>query len=486
MRSIQLKTLIIILLTGWLFQSCTDDSANDAGISADEFNSRRGGRGGGGNNGNGNNGGNEDNQNVEDLENDILQDWTALLLDLERYAGGMRPNASARALAYIYMTAYETAVPGMRGYISNSEKYDELEINALPDRADVDYELALNNAFALAIDHFLINVPDDLNTRINAFKLENEEILSSGLSDEIITTSNGWGQYIAEQVIAYSLTDEAAEAQITDPQPSSYEPPTGEGFWTYSADPERALFPYWETVRTFVISSEETRTVAPLAYSEDIDNPYYEQMSEVVTANNTARDEQNDQLHIAEFWSDDVEGLMMSPPARQVSIANQLIDQYDLDLEESLELFLKLGFSLNDAAVSTWADKYEYMVMRPSNFIHAFIDPSFQTNLYRLIYWPNPSFPGYPSGHSCFASAAAGIFIDAFGNQTQFTDKTHEGRTEFLGEPRSYNSFKAMADENGYSRIPLGVHIRMDCTEGLRLGYEISKAVSKLQLRRNL
>jgi len=170
MRSIQLKTLIIILLTGWLFQSCTDDSANDAGISADEFNSRRGGRGGGGNNGNGNNGGNEDNQNVEDLENDILQDWTALLLDLERYAGGMRPNASARALAYIYMTAYETAVPGMRGYISNSEKYDELEINALPDRADVDYELALNNAFALAIDHFLINVPDDLNTRINAFK----------------------------------------------------------------------------------------------------------------------------------------------------------------------------------------------------------------------------------------------------------------------------------------------------------------------------
>lgn len=39
-----------------------------------------------------------------------------------------------------------------------------------------------------------------------------------------------------------------------------------------------------------------------------------------------------------------------------------------------------------------------------------------------------------------------------------------------------------MAEENGYSRIPLGVHVRMDCTEGLRLGYEISDAVNNYNL----
>ena len=97
-----------------------------------------------------------------------------------------------------------------------------------------------------------------------------------------------------------------------------------------------------------------------------------------------------------------------------------------------------------------------------------------------MIYWPDPSFPGYPSGHSCFASAAGGVLINFFGNNTNFTDKSHEGRTEFQGEPRKFNSFRQMARENAFSRIPLGVHINMDCAEGLRLGYETSDAVNDL------
>jgi len=189
---------------------------------------------------------------------------------------------------------------------------------------------------------------------------------------------------------------------------------------------------------------------------------------------------------LAEFWSDDVETLMFSPPARQVSIAGQLIGQYQMSLADALHMNLKLGFSLNDAAVSTWADKYEYMVMRPSVYIQEHMDPDFQTNLFSLIPWPNPSFPGYPSGHSCFASAAAGVFIDFFGNNTDFTDTSHEGRTEFLGTPRNFNTFEDMAEENAYSRIPLGVHIRIDCTEGIRLGYEISDAVNDYSVQESL
>jgi len=123
------------------------------------------------------------------------------------------------------------------------------------------------------------------------------------------------------------------------------------------------------------------------------------------------------------------------------------------------------------------------MVMRPSVFIHDFIDPSHQTNLFRLIPWPNPTFPSYPSGHSAFV-AAAGLLIDFFGDEASFTDHSHEGRTELRGQPRSFDTFEDMAVENGYSRIPLGVHIRMDCTEGLRLGYEISRAVNRYNVRR--
>ncbi|MGK0324519.1 MAG: hypothetical protein ACJAR4_002571, partial [Psychroserpens sp.] len=280
--------------------------------------------------------------------------------------------------------------------------------------------------------------------------------------------------------------DTEAEQQILNPQPFTYEPPIGDGFWTYSADEERAWFPNWESVRTFVISSAETSSVPPsIDYSETVNSSYYNQMNEVLELNNTAKEDDNENLWIAEFWSDDVEGLMLSPPGHQFSIAGQLVSQFDLDYERTLTLFLKLGFSLNDAAVSSWSDKYEYMVMRPNVYINEFIDPDYQTNLYRLVFWPNPSFPSYPSGHSTFASAAAGLFINEFGNNVDFTDITHEGRTEFRGTPRQFSSFSEMAEENAFSRIPLGVHMRMDCTEGYRLGYEISDAVNGFDLTSN-
>ncbi len=176
---------------------------------------------------------------------------------------------------------------------------------------------------------------------------------------------------------------------------------------------------------------------------------------------------------------------MMSPPGRQISIAKQLIVQNDLSYETSLVLLLKLGFALNDAAVSTWADKFNYMVMRPNVYIQEFIDPDYETNLYRFINWPNPSFPSYPSGHSCFASAAGGVFIDMFGNDLDFTERSHVGRTEFRSTPRQFSSLSEMVEEVAFSRVPLGVHMRIDCTEGIRLGYEISAAVNAFDLSTN-
>lgn len=424
----------------------------------------------------------EINEDISATSNAIAHEWTDLLLELERYSQG-RPNASARGLAYIYLAAYETVVPGMPGYVSTDDQFRRLRIRDDEKADDISYRIALNSCFAKALDHFLINVPENLTSAINTLETEIEGSISSGLSEDVINDSKEWGQYVADRIIEFSETDDDAEAQILDPQPASYEPPTGEGFWTYSAEEERALFPYWgESVRTFVIAPDETTTVPPIEYNESEGSEYFAQMMEVVNDNNNARTEDGEDLWIAEFWSDDVEGLMFSPPARQFSIANQLIEQYGSNLEQTLVLYVKLGFSLNDAAVAAWKYKYDYMVMRPNVYIHEFIDPDFQTNLFRLVFWPNPSFPGYPSGHSTFASAAAGLFIDAFGNETNFTDRSHEGRTEFRGSPRNFDTFQELARENAFSRVPLGVHMSMDCEEGLRLGYEISDAISNWSL----
>ncbi|WP_299278593.1 vanadium-dependent haloperoxidase [uncultured Psychroserpens sp.] len=416
----------------------------------------------------------------------LIIDWNNLWLEIDRSAFGMRPTATARSLAYIHLAAYETCVYDMEGYASNEARFLELTIDDSQRAIDIDINIALNTCYSRVMEHFMYNVTGGLETLIGQLEEEKDTQFSAGLSNDLLQDSRDWGNYVAERVIAYSQTDIEAEQQILEPQPLSYEPPVGDGFWTYSADEERALFPYWESVRTFVISSEETTTNPPsIIYNETTNSSYYNEMYEVYESNNAAKVEDNDDLWIAEFWSNDVEGLMMSPPGRQFSIAGQLVEQFDLDSELTLELFLKLGFSLNDAAVSCWADKYEYMVMRPNVYIEEFIDSEYETNLYRLIFWPNPSFPGYPSGHSTFASAAAGIMINVFGNDINFTDRTHEGETEFRGAPRAYNALSDMAEENAFSRIPLGVHMRIDCTEGYRLGYEISDAVNGIDLSIN-
>ena len=420
------------------------------------------------------------------VTNDITQvilDWNQLWCELDRYATGMRPNATTRALAYIHLAAFEVCVEDMVSYNSNKDRYAELEIDFSQRQPNVNVAIALNACYAASMDHFMYNVRPDIDAKINILRQEKEADLTQGVNADVVQNSQDWGNYIAQQIIAYSQTDTEAETQILSPQPNSYEPPIGEGFWTYSDEAERGLFPYWSSVRTFVISTEETSTIPPaLVYSEDTSSPYYAAMEEVYDASEAARTTDTEGLWIAEFWSNDVENLMMSPPGRQISIANQLITQYNVDHQTALVILLKLGFSLNDAAVSTWADKYEYMVMRPSVYIQNFIDPDFQTNLFPFISWPNPTFPSYPSGHSTFASAAAGIFIHHFGNNTDFTDRSHEGRTEFRGDPRSYTTFSDMAAENAFSRLPLGVHLRIDCTEGLRLGYEISDAVNNFDL----
>ena len=95
-----------------------------------------------------------------------------------------------------------------------------------------------------------------------------------------------------------------------------------------------------------------------------------------------------------------------------------------------------------------------------------------------------PSFPGYPSGHSTFSGVCWAVFDNFFGENYEFTDHCHEGRIECNGYPRTFTSWKQMAEEDAYSRIPLGVHIRLDCSEGLRLGKVIALRAVNLNLNK--
>ena len=67
------------------------------------------------------------------------------------------------------------------------------------------------------------------------------------------------------------------------------------------------------------------------------------------------------------------------------------------------------------------------------------------------------------------------ILTEFFGTDFLFTDYSHLGRKEFNSTPRTFTTMKEMAEENAYSRIPLGAHTRFDCAEGLRLGRLVGK-----------
>ena len=184
--------------------------------------------------------------------------------------------------------------------------------------------------------------------------------------------------------------------------------------------------------------------------------------------------------HIAEFWSDDRVGWTFSPPGRMFAIADQIVDKENFNLETTCLLYAQLGLAENEAAVNAWYNKYKYNVERPVTYINRVFDPNFK------IPWLGftPPFPAYPSGHATFAFAGVGILEAFVGSSYPFTDYCHQQRTDFLGAPRSYNSLRDLANENAFSRLPLGVHYRMDYDSGNFCGILSARKVLQLPWKR--
>jgi hypothetical protein len=213
-------------------------------------------------------------------------------------------------------------------------------------------------------------------------------------------------------------------------------------------------------------------------YSENPNSEYYSQALQVYTKNaNTDYVTE----WVGEFWSDDLVNLTFSPGPRWSAIANQIIENDNVNLETSLEAYAKVGMALADAAVAAWHSKFYYNVERPDTYIKKLIDPTYVPNLNNPLTGDigfTPPFPAYPSGHSTMGGAGAEALASVFGYSYNFTDNCHLGRTEFEGVPRTYGSLYEAALENAWSRVLLGVHWRMDCDEGMRLGTNIGRKVN--------
>lgn len=234
------------------------------------------------------------------------------------------------------------------------------------------------------------------------------------------------------------------------------------------------LLPRWGKARTLIAHREDSDLEPPVDFSETPHSPFFAQAFEVYSLSLPLKDENR---WIAEFWSDDIPGVTFSTASRWISIANQALEKKHPGLAVALETWLKLGLALNDAAVHIWDAKYQINLERPDTYIRRNINPDWNPLHH------SPSFPGYPSGHAGFAGAAAAVLTHMLGDNFSLTDRSHQGRKEFMSKPRSYRSFDEMAEENALSRLLMGVHFRMDCEAGLKLGYAIGGKAAQLPLR---
>jgi hypothetical protein len=420
-------------------------------------------------------------QKVAAYDADVMIKWNTLFLEVERFAAGYRPGPAPRALALIGLANYEACISDMPQYLSVASNYQGLTIPQIEKGQVYHWPTVVNAAYAYLMTQFFPNVPSNQFVKIAALEAT---LNISFQGQEAFERSKTHGVAVAKAVWEWSKGDTFGHDAYKDPfgnydVAAAYRKP---GDFQAVAPGARAMFPNWGKVRTFAILEGDKLCPAPIPYSTSTTSAYYTQALEVYVESHTATQTKEGKW-IGEFWSDDLINVTFSPGPRWIAIANQVYINEKVNLETAIFANVKVGMALNDAAVACWHSKYVYNVERPVTYIKKHINPDYKSALNNPLTGDKgvtPSFPAYPSGHSTMGAAGAEALSSVFGYNYRMTDRCHEGRTDFVGTPRTFDSFYEMAEENAISRVPLGVHFRMDCEQGVNLGYRVARKVNKL------
>lgn len=405
------------------------------------------------------------------------------------------PGKSARAMAIVHIAIFDAVNAIIGGY----ESYSDIE-----PATDL---TSMKAAIAQAAHDTLVALYPSHAARLDAELKDDLDHISSG---EWKTNGISLGQKTAQAILAIREND-GSDSSV------NYEFSDQPGFWR--PDPinptQEPLGEEWKHVSPFVMTRADQFRVPPpppmnsREYSEAYEEAKLYGGDGVITP--TIRTDE--QTEIGTFWAYDGAPSLCAPPRMYNQIGVQIVVDRGANVMEMARFLALLNVALADAGIGIWESKYHYNYWRPIAGIResdegtglsglgdgnddTIGDESFTPLGAPLSNGsgPNftPPFPAYPSGHAGFGGALFETIRNFFGTDDiaflfvsdEMNGETRDNQGNVRPfKPRLFTSLSQAEEENGQSRIYLGIHWKFDKVEGIYQGNRIADYVFENSFR---